>query len=923
MQFALGQNTQTITATLHEDAMAINVQQNIVFHNQSTDTLNQLYLYDWNNAYSNKNTALAKRFAEEFNRSLHLAREEDRGNTKIISIIDETFKSLEWKRLAVDDIIKVQLKSPLYPGETYVLNAMYTVKLPSEQFTGYGYDEDGRIILENWYLAPVPFENGEWALYSNMNLNDMFLRNTNYQINFNYPESYKLTTNASKIEYSNTNGFTSAQIQYRDRKKVRLYFEKIKTFQTVQTDHFTFITNIVPKNLSEVSIYLSIDKVSEFLHDHIKNSENIQVMISEEDYRKNPIYGLNQLPSFLRPFQDDFLYELKILKTTLNNYLLEAVDADPRKDKWVFDAIETYLMMQFIEEYYPDMKMAGNFSKIWGLRSFHFSEMDFNEQYNMYYMLMARKNIDQPLSMQRDSLLKFNNNIANKYKAGIGLQYLNKYTEEPIADEIIPEFLAKQDADKAAFEELIIKKSDKNVDWFFDEYVGTRHKIDFKLKDVDATEDSIYFTIKNIRNTNVPISLFTLKNDSIQKTYWFTDIEDEKQFVIPNEGEDRLVLNYDKVIPEFNMRNNWKSLRGFLLNHKPLQFRLFQDAEDPHYNQIFFMPEFGYNYYDGIILGAKLYNKTLLNKPFQYSIRPQYATKSNTLVGGASFKYRQFREDSKLFLINYGIGGSYYHYAPGLAYKSLTPSISFTFRPDDFRSNERQILNLRAVNIHREKDTIVQLEDPSYTVFNARYLTYNNDILNYRSFFLDAQAASNFSKLSFNYEYRKLFDNNRQLNFRFFGGKFIHNNTNTNYFDFALDRPTDYLFDYNYLGRSESSGLYSQQLIIAEGGFKSKLPAQYQYSNDWILTSNFSTSIYRWIEAYGDLGLIKNKGIPTKFVYDSGIRLNLVTDYFELYLPVYSNNGWEIAQPEYASRIRFIITLSPRALTGLFTRKWF
>ena len=40
--------------------------------------------------------------------------------------------------------------------------------------------------------------------------------------------------------------------------------------------------------------------------------------------------------------------------------------------------------------------------------------------------------------------------------------------------------------------------------------------------------------------------------------------------------------------------------------------------------------------------------------------------------------------------------------------------------------------------------------------------------------------------------------------------------------------------------------------------------------------------------------------------------MNLVTDYFELYFPLYSNNGWEVAQPNYGERIRFIITVSPK-----------
>ena len=138
---------------------------------------------------------------------------------------------------------------------------------------------------------------------------------------------------------------------------------------------------------------------------------------------------------------------------------------------------------------------------------------------------------------------------------------------------------------------------------------------------------------------------------------------------------------------------------------------------------------------------------------------------------------------------------------------------------------------------------------------------------------------------------------------------------------FALDRPTDYLFDYNYLGRSESSGIFSQQIIIAEGGFKSRLETP--FANRWMTTVNASTTIWRYIEAYGDIGLIKNRGTNPNFVFDSGIRLNLITDYFEIYFPIYSNLGWEVGQPNYEERIRFLFTLDPGRLLGLFRRKWF
>ncbi|MEY4012870.1 MAG: hypothetical protein RIT22_1994, partial [Bacteroidota bacterium] len=161
-----------------------------------------------------------------------------------------------------------------------------------------------------------------------------------------------------------------------------------------------------------------------------------------------------------------------------------------------------------------------------------------------------------------------------------------------------------------------------------------------------------------------------------------------------------------------------------------------------------------------------------------------------------------------------------------------------------------------------------------------------------------------FGKIAAEFEYRKLFENNRQVNLRLYLGAFLYNKTKSNYFSFALDRPTDYLFDYNFYGRSESSGFFSQQYIQAEGGFKSKL--QPAFANQWMGTVK-----------------LKNKNNSAQFIYDNGIRLNLVTDYFEMYLPFYSNNGFEINQKNYHEKIRFVITLSPKTLINLFNRKWF
>jgi hypothetical protein len=90
-----------------------------------------------------------------------------------------------------------------------------------------------------------------------------------------------------------------------------------------------------------------------------------------------------------------------------------------------------------------------------------------------------------------------------------------------------------------------------------------------------------------------------------------------------------------------------------------------------------------------------------------------------------------------------------------------------------------------------------------------------------------------------------------------------------------------------------------------------------------LLSINTGVTLWQWVEAYYDYAIVKNKNIKTKFVYDSGIRLNLLTDYFELYFPFYSSLGNELSQPNYLEKIRFKISLNPSTISGLISRRWF
>ena len=921
------QHTVIINADLDSEKKVITINQEITYINSSKDTLTKIFFHDWANSFSNKTTPLAKRFNEDFLKRFYFAKDEERGATIIQNITNNEQQSLLWGRQQDNiDILWIQPSTPIYPGENKIFHIKYKIKIPSNKFTRYGYHDNGNFSLKYWYIVPAVYDT-KWNIYSHKNLDDLYAPVINYQINFTLPSSYTISSDLDQEKniISNDEARKTVYLIGDKRNAINLYLEKRTSFYSFSADGVQFISNIDDNDLNPEMKSIAVERIMEFLQKKLGPYPFDKILVSQNDYKNNPVYGLNQLPDILRPFPDGFQYEIKQLKTITEKFLKKTIIIDPRHDAWIKDAIHIYLMMSYTEQFYPEMKMIGKLSKVIGLRWFHAADLEFNDQYFLGYKNMARLFLDQPLTQQQDELVKFNKNISNAYKAGIGFKYLEDYLgDDNLVDKSIKDFYSQnvlQYTNSTVYKKTLNSLTTKNIDWFFNDFIGTNKKLDFKIKSVKKVKDSLEVTIKNKEDNVMPVSLYGFrKKDLVSKT-WIMGVNGTTKVKIANEDISKLIIDYDQNIPEINRRNNYKNLKWIF--NKPIQFRILQDLEDPRYNQIFFIPEFEFNVYDGFTIASKFYNRTFIKKDFEYNISPAYGLKSKKVLGSASVFYRQQLYNHGLYQMRYGINGSMFSYAPDLLFKRLSTAVSFHFRPKDLRSNEKQSLSVRNINVFRDRSDDDPVVTPDYNVFNARYKYSDFNLINFLGYTIDYQVSKNFSKLSTSVNYRKLFLNNRQLNLRFFAGSFIFNDTKKDgdFFSFALDRPTDYLFDYNYLGRSEDTGLVSQQIILAEGGFKSKL--EYSFANQWITTFNANTNIWNWIYAYGDMGFVKNKGGTPKFVYDAGVRLSLVADYFELFFPIVSNKGWEISQPNYEQQIRFIITLSPETLIGLFTREWY
>ena len=912
------ENAINIKAILDTEKDVIKIQQEIIFHNTSDSILTNIYLHNWANGYRDRKTPLSKRFIEDFKKDLYFAKEKDLGSTTIKSLSVD-FENVNFKEVKNHaDIIEILLNKPLLPEAKTTISITYLVKIPSARFTKYGKTKMG-YHLRNWYITPAVYYKG-WQLMSNLNLDDLYEKGTDFKIEIDIPKEFVVESNLYQYETLNENK-NSYYLIGKNKTDIILGINKSKQLKTFKTKSITVYTDVFSEELDPNMTTTILNREFLFIKKYLGKYPHLEIYIDKATQQKNPIYGLNQLPSFLRPFSDTFKWDITMFKALTKRYIENTLLLNKRTDYWLIDGIQNYLMIEYIEAFYPKIKLLGNVSNYWFIRTFNLSKLKFNDKYPFIYQFSARKFLDQSLNTSADSLSNFNRKIVNKYKAGLGFRYLKGYLGDTILNSSFKEFYQKNQLkiiSSENFKEIITAKTTKKLDWFFNDFLNTNKKIDHTIDAVIPEKDSLKVVLRNKRNITTPLALYALKDGEIKLKKWVETVDSIKTVKIINNDFDKLVLNYENLYPEYNTLDNWKNVKKKLFN-KPIKFTFYTDIEAPEYHQLFYEPNVDYNFYNGLILGAKLNNKPILKRNLEFNIAPAYAIKSNSINGNFSIKYNQFFEKTKIYKITYGISGNSLHYAPELSYESLIPYISINFKRKSLRETSSRSLNAKIVHINKEVAPQTKKTDQdNYNVFSVSYNYSKPDIIKELRSRFNTEFAKDFSKVSLDLRYRALSSSDTQLDFRFFAGAFLSNKTKSDYFSFGLDRPNDYLFQLNYHGRSEDSGIFSQQYIITEGGFKSVLPTR--FANQFMSSFNTSIGLWRWVELYNDVAFLKNRNQPVYFAYENGVRFNFVHEIFEIYFPLYSNNGWEVQQNAYPEKIRFTFSASLGAVYNFFRR---
>lgn len=914
-----------IAAKLSENKKFLEVSEEIIYHNHSEKPLDSIKLLNWAAAYNKRGTSLVYRKLEDRNSSLHFAKPETLGKISDFKINSENSLSVSNIDVSGENLFFV-LNQPLPAGESIRLNLQYQIQLPDKKFTGYG-TSDNTIALKYFFIVPDHFDPDNISKRNYHDIEESVNFNTYWKFNFNLPANYFISGNLLQDNTYSFTGYLDADPEFVIS---QTQFPTINVHSDDINTEIKFGYAISPQEIQNLEFFLPLHL--KFIKDKIGFVPE-RLFISDKFRAKEDFFGNNDISFWkfkFKIFTDAEKVDLDYFGIIAKKILDESIITDKQDHHWFKNGLKSYLEIQYLKKFYGETKLLGNLPEtsvlgIKPLKWFHASDVKLLDRYGLAYQYIMSQNLDQKIDEPFGALSNFNDMAISSFETGSLFSFsANKMGEENF-NSLIKKYIAENRDQQVNPEEFLKQLSEKEPTTdYLAEFLKHKNRVNFKLKNFKAKDDSLEIRIAKNTDDSIPVKLETQTRDGERKSYWVeTEKNQRLQTVsLPGENVYKITLNDDYIFPEANYRDNFLYTKGLFSNSKKIKFKLIKDIPNPEFNEIYLNPRIRFtNTYDKFLIGMNFKNQSLFDQKFLYSITPSFSTGTGKLTGSGAVAYSFLPAESIIQSLTFGVSGSYFHYDYDLAYRkaSLYSNISF-------RKNPRSTVSRGAsfsYNYFQRDLNPRMIANRDYDKYNLWALGYgysDNQMIHEKSFSISTQAMHDFNKITGEAFYRWEFAPRQKLSLRLFAGYFMRNETRNNTFDYGISRVSDYSFSYNLLGQSATGGILSQQFILADGGFKSFIPGTV---NQFITSVNIDTSVWKIFHVYADAGVFKNKNNPTQFIWDSGVKVRVIPDFLEIYFPVQSSLGFEPGFKDYGKRIRYTLVLNLSTIINAARRGWY
>jgi len=957
-----------IQVSLDDSSNSLQGHITMYYTNNSPNTLPYIYMHLMPNAYLGKKTALNNQLLAQDEQSLQFA------NNIYKGYID----SLNWKvdrtpvkSMALHDTFDIEileLPEPLKPGETIRLETSFYVKLPSTHISRMGYKEHAYYITQ-WYPKPAVYDQYGWHPISYLDKGEFYSEFGNYEVQITVPQNFVVAATGdlvtqSEIEALDTLAeFSKTYVHPKKRRQLKKEIEpsrknKTLTYRIQHVHDFAFCADpefLLLKDTMEIEgkpvTIQSFVKMS-----HLDGWKDCNTYLKDAlDYYSKEIgpYTYNvfslvdvdditggdmEYPT-LAWINNSYSLEEAIVHEVGHNWFYGVIATNERDEHWMDEGINTFYESKFFTEKYPDTRI--HFYADW----LDGEVFPFYQQSNMEYYSLARMNRDKPVKTSSHLLSSENYWTLAYSKPAAYTWYLYNICGADSFKVIMKEYYEQwkfKHPINGDMYEVFKKHIGEKSDWFFEQGMITNEKINYKIKDVKKSGDEIIIEIHNLGEIAAPIYIETY--NSVYKkleTYSFDPIAGKGNITIPYEKEIRwIAVDNNMSIPDVNLNDNYVTVKDGDKKGKKTRFHLFSSYENPLRKHVYFLSGVYGNLYDGVAAGLILHNYGLVPKKTEWFVQPMFAGQSLRPIFLGSITHTHFFKKNDPDRLVFKTSGSFqsYEVAAGtpLWAMQLSPSIKFIF--------ERRDIYSPLVHEAGMKNQLVLTQvDPSL-LLNSRYKFVMQNVLYYKLHYKkrlwDVQNTVSFEHVydfGINYNlaplleitpalklYNELkvtytyFKGKSAIQLRVFAGTFLmdpHMVTDTRFRLSGWRGIWDYAFNDYYLGRSETSGFFSQQVGHNDGDFK--VNTFIGQTNKWILTANLEWDIPMILAGgYIDIGTYSGAGTypgSQAFVYNAGVYLRTPDRTLQIYFPIIASSditsSVALNTSTYWERIRFTVQL--------------
>jgi len=969
-----------IDVALDDSLHTLRGEIEFTYLNHSPDALDTLYLHLWGNAFSDRTSAFARQQLRQGKSAFYFAPPEALGGYRGLDFRVDG-QAVPLQRTAEPDIAYLLLPAPLRSGDSIRVQTPFTLRIP-ESFSRLGHVGQS-YQLTQWYPKPAVYDHKGWHPMPYLDLGEYYGEFGSYDVRITLPANYVVAATGTlltaeerdflEVNVQKTDAWLAAGIEpYYDknepfppssaaRKTIRYRAEHVHDFAwfadkrfrvqrskaevgSRQVDTWAFFTAYEQHLWQQAVDY--VDRAVQFYSEQVGDypypqATAVQSALSAGSGMEYPMITVIG-PAYTAAGLDEV-----ITHEVGHNWFYGILAFHERRHPWMDEGINTYYEQRYMRRYHGQPAFDDYLPGFLQGRS----DMSF---YELAYLYQARRRRDQAPDTPSEELTEINYVLGAYQKPAEAFRLLEHYLSRDAFDRLMQGFYREWQLRHPYPEDLqryLEAESDKDLDWLFDGLLGSNRPLDYALSGLARGPGGSYqVEVKNKGGVAAPFALSGLRGDSIIATEWYEGFEGASTLSFPAGDYDALAIDARRVAPDLYRQNNRIRTGGLFPRLAPPRLSLLPTIEDDARTQLYLLPAAGWNNYDGLMLGALLYNTTVPAKRFEFALAPMYSFGSKALAGTGRLAYHFYPGGRAVQEVTLGLGGQRFHFFRNpeqdyrLQYTRLMPFLRVELGKAP-ASTFTQELQWRTLWI--DEETAEFSDEGAFTgtkrddtfIHELSYQGRNRRPVNPFSFrvaleqqrYRDISGEQHYLRASLEWRNGFTYAEKKNIDLRLFAGGFLVNSKRNGgrlfpgAFNLIPQGYNDYRYDELYFGRTENEGFLSQQMGFREGGFKTPLGGAFPLgrSNNYILAFNLQADLPLRLPAFFplkpflDLGYFDNAR-PTgqddtfqdQFLWSGGLLLDYFDGLFRIHFPLVNSRNLQDRLAErgnYWTRISFAI----------------